>query len=333
MRTVIPPRINKPKKNVRLFILVGLVLQTTATVLLMQHSRRTHDKDKIRYSTSTAVCLAEFFKMCIGILYVFFSGPAEKGRMAHLCESACGNTKDFLKMGVPGALYLIQNNLLFIALSNLDSAVYQVVYQLKTLTTAIFSVTMLNKSLSKRQWGALVLLFIGASLAQVSTKTPDPENDALPGRNMMLGLGACLSATLSSGFAGVYFEKVLKHTKPSLWVRNIQLGFFGTVTGFIMILAKDYDAVVQNGFFGGYDASVWGVIFLNTVGGYLVALTVKYTSQIIKAFANGFSIILGSISAVFLFDFTLNPLFFLAAILVAVAVFLFQVPQKKKQVL
>ena len=54
---------------------------------------------------------------------------------------------------------------------------------MKTLTTAIFSVTMLNKSLSKRQWGVLVLLFIGASLAQVSTKTPDTEKDALPGSN------------------------------------------------------------------------------------------------------------------------------------------------------
>ena len=35
---------------------------------------------------------------------------------------------------------------------------------------------------------------------------------------------AVLSACCSSGFAGVYFEKILKGTKASIWMRNIQLG-------------------------------------------------------------------------------------------------------------
>ena len=40
----------------------------------------------------------------------------------------------------------------------------------------------------------------------------------------LIGLGAVLAACFSSGFAGVYFEKILKGTKQSLWLRNIQLG-------------------------------------------------------------------------------------------------------------
>lgn len=39
-----------------------------------------------------------------------------------------------------------------------------------------------------------------------------------------VGLVAVLVACCSSGFAGVYFEKILKETKQSVWVRNIQLG-------------------------------------------------------------------------------------------------------------
>jgi UDP-sugar transporter A1/2/3 len=42
-------------------------------------------------------------------------------------------------------------------------------------------------------------------------------------------VAAVLVACFSSGFAGVYFEKILKETKQSVWVRNIQLGQYETV--------------------------------------------------------------------------------------------------------
>ena len=51
---------------------------------------------------------------------------------------------EILKVSVPSFLYVVQNNLLYLALSNLDAATYQVCYQLKILTTALFSATMLK---------------------------------------------------------------------------------------------------------------------------------------------------------------------------------------------
>ena len=68
---------------------------------------------------------------------------------------------DTLKLAVPSGLYTLQNNLLYVAVSNLDAATFQVTYQLKILTTALFSITMLGKALSKQHWGALLLLFVG----------------------------------------------------------------------------------------------------------------------------------------------------------------------------
>lgn len=50
-----------------------------------------------------------------------------------------------LKMAVPSCLYVVQNNLNYIAMKNLDAPTFQLLYQLKILTTALFSVVMLDR--------------------------------------------------------------------------------------------------------------------------------------------------------------------------------------------
>ena len=52
-------------------------------------------------------------------------------------------------LAVPACLFTLQSNLLVIALTSLDAATFQVLYQLKILTTAFFSVLILEKQLGK----------------------------------------------------------------------------------------------------------------------------------------------------------------------------------------
>lgn len=93
------------------------------------------------------------------------------------------------------------------ALTNLDAATYQVCYQLKILTTAVFSMLLLSRKFSLKKWLALILLTIGVSIVQISG-SGDPTASAAESHNRFVGLVAVLCAACTSGFSGVYFEKV-----------------------------------------------------------------------------------------------------------------------------
>merc|ERR1712226_1511568 len=88
--------------------------------------------------------------------------------LQHLKVIFVTNFTDTLKVGVPAFIYMVQNNLNYVAIGNLPAATFQVSYQLKILTTAILSVTMLSKDLNKRQWFSLLLLFVGVAIVQLN---------------------------------------------------------------------------------------------------------------------------------------------------------------------
>ena len=146
----------------------------------------------------------------------------------------------------------------------------------------------------------------------------------------MLGLIAVLAQCLMSGFAGVYFEKILKGTKQSLWLRNVQLGFIGSIMGVITMVLNDGSKVSEKGFFHGYDYVVWIVICLQSFGGLVVAVVVKYADNILKGFATSAAIILSCIASMYFFEFHLTYLFTAGAFLVIMSVYMYSkfVPQQ-----
>lgn len=88
-------------------------------------------------------------------------------------------------------------------------------YQLKILTTAVFTVAILKRPLILTQWVALVILLIGVAMVQLAESQPEKapgggKASSGPEQNRWIGFGAALTACVLSGFAGIYFEKILK---------------------------------------------------------------------------------------------------------------------------
>lgn len=218
------------------------------------------------------------------MLVILIQKRGFKGLFENITDEIINQPMELAKLAVPSLIYTIQNNLLFYALSNLNSAVFQVGYQIKILTTAIFSVLMLGKSISQMQWLSLVVLAAGVAIAQLSAQKSSKNNEENGDRNMVLGFVAVLVAACLSGFAGVYFEKILKNSQTTLWMRNIQMCLTAVIISLFCVglNEKDWKSVSDNGFFYGYTFVVWNVIFLQAVGGLLVAVVVKYADNILK---------------------------------------------------
>nr|XP_019936423.1 PREDICTED: UDP-N-acetylglucosamine transporter [Paralichthys olivaceus] len=303
-----------------------LVFQTTSLVLTMRYSR-TLQAEGPRYLASSAVVAAEVMKIIACVLLVFKEhNYSLRALNSILRQEIIQKPIETLKLAIPSGIYTLQNNLLYVALSNLDAATYQVTYQLKILTTALFSVSMLGRRLGIYQWLSLLILMAGVAFVQWPSDSPadNTEKAALSTGSQFIGVAAVLVACCSSGFAGVYFEKILKESKQSVWVRNIQLGMFGLVFGLFGMMAYDGERVKESGMFQGYNKVTWAVVALQALGGLVIAAVIKYADNILKGFATSLSIILSTLISYFwLQDFDPTGVFFLGAILVIMATFLY----------
>lgn len=79
-----------------------------------------------RYITTTAVVFSEFAKMCICLLIIFIQQRTLTGFLGVLYHHLIEGWRDTLKMSVPAIVYMVQNNLQYVAVSNLEAAVFQV---------------------------------------------------------------------------------------------------------------------------------------------------------------------------------------------------------------
>ncbi|GAB0099405.1 UDP-N-acetylglucosamine transporter [Sergentomyia squamirostris] len=310
--------------------LITLTLQNAILGLSMRYSR-TRDGDL--FLSSTAVVMSEVVKLLTCLVLVFLEEGKDLTRFkGALHRTIVKQPIDTLKVCVPSVVYIVQNNLLYVSASHLDAATYQVTYQLKILTTAMFAVVILRKKLFPTQWCSLVFLIVGVVMVQLAQSDAGTSSGAGgPEQIRFIGFCAALGACVLSGFAGIYFEKILKGSDISVWMRNVQLSFLSLPFGFITCFLNDGRQITSQGFFFGYDFFIWYLVVLQACGGLIVAVVVKYADNILKGFATSLAIIISCVASIYLFNFQLNLQFSAGASLVICSIFLYGYDPNKQQ--
>ncbi|GCB73305.1 CMP-sialic acid transporter [Scyliorhinus torazame] len=306
----------------KLYCLTVMTLVAATYTVALRYTRTVLTE---MYFATTAVCITEVIKLILSLGMLTRDTGSLSRLLSTLHEHIIRSPKELLKLSIPSLVYAVQNNMAFVALSNLDAAVYQVTYQLKIPSTALCTVLMLNRSLSKLQWASVFMLCAGVMLVQWK---PVEATKVQVEQNPFLGFVAIAIAVLCSGFAGVYFEKVLKSSDTSLWVRNIQMYMSGIVVTAFGVYLSDGAQVMEKGFFYGYTHWVWFVVSLASLGGLYTSVVVKYTDNIMKGFSAAAAIVISTVASVLLFGLQITLSFISGSILVCISIYYYGLPKQ-----
>ena len=301
--------------------LVLLVVQNSSLFVVTRYTRAGHQEGHL-YLTSVVVLLIELFKMAICLGLILLGAGSAEGMVSELYRHVWENRAETLRLGVPAACYALQNNLIFVAISNLSAAAAQVLYQLKTISTAVFTVLLLGKTFRGPQWLSFFLLTAGVVLVQ----SQDAKSSAAATGNPFLGVCAALVAATLSGFAGVYLEKMFTSGSTSLWMRNVQLGLFAIPLQLLAIVQMDLDKVQRYGLLQGFHKSTWLVVAIQVAGSLLTAIVIKHAGNVLKTFAAVLALLMTCGLSMLLFDFHPTALFWAGLLTVSTSIWLYARP-------
>ncbi|CAJ0585076.1 unnamed protein product, partial [Mesorhabditis spiculigera] len=284
------------------YVIASMTVLWTGYTISVRYTRSTTIPEDL-YASTTVVLCAEFIKTVITLAMIFREGNLSVSKFGTtLQKHYFGQPWELAKMSVPSVVYALQNNLDFVALSNLDAGVYQVTTQLKVVTTALFMMAFLGRKFSGKRWVAIFLLFVGVAFVQLDTIQQKSVVKAGNVENYFVGIIAVLSTCFTAGFAGVYYEKMLKDGGSTpFWIRNLQMYSCGVIVTALGCL-NEHGAIREKGFFYGYDEKVFIIVGLLSVGGIYISLVMKHLDNLYKSFASAVSVIFVVILSLFVFE-------------------------------
>ncbi|NWI65015.1 S35A4 protein, partial [Todus mexicanus] len=267
---------------------------------------------KIPFSSASVVVLVELTKLLFSLLLLLTRDRELLGGAVPWRHAA--------PFALSALLYAANNNLVVHMQLFMDPSTFQVLSNLKIVSTALLYSLLLRQRLGARRWLALLLLVAaGASYSCGGLREPGGPGQmrlhvTLPG--LLLLAVYCLI----SGLSAVYTEAVLKAQALPLSLQNLFLYFFGVL---LNLIGYFWSSAGGGGFLEGFSAWALVIVASQAVNGLIMSVVMKHSSNITRLFVISCSILVNALLSVALFNLQLTLLFFVAVACIGLAVHLY----------
>ena len=301
-----------------------------STSLLTTLSKRATSGSAYTYSPPAVIITAEFCKAGISLGLVVAtmrgksgatrggeSGLLSPGAPCHAPPRLWLSNSTSLRLAALAALYALQNNLLFAALTQVNLATYQVLISLRIPMTAGLMRVMLGRRFSTWQQGAIWCLTAGAVMSQVDIgrMVAGGGSDASAAPIFALNpRGAAYMATTvaCASVASVANETMLKdETAGSLNAQNFVLYACGVLVNvaIVVVSGSGWPGPSPAAFYRGFNAYTWALVCSLTCLGLATAAVLKHADNMVRSLGYVGSIVLASAASAAWLGSALSPSF------------------------
>eukprot|EP00753_Platysulcus_tardus_P014476 PLAT4374.1.p1 GENE.PLAT4374.1~~PLAT4374.1.p1 ORF type:complete len:340 (+),score=170.10 PLAT4374.1:1-1020(+) len=199
------------------------------------------------------------------------------------------NLTELAWVATPTLLYVAQNNLTFRALFYMDPATFQVLSNLKNVSTALLWRFLLKRNLRSYQWMAVLFMLLGSFSFSLSNSGGCDGDGVGSGSGSavlrsgtgIVGFVIMLIIAALSGGGSVSTEYAYQREGASgLHFLNMQMYGLGVVFNLLLFLLDSSPI----GLLEGITPVTWMIIAARSLGGLLISLVFKRASSIIRLF-------------------------------------------------
>lgn len=320
-------------QTILLVLGAAVLLVNTGTTMLNQMALEQTD-GKMMWDPAVAAATTEAVKLLVAAALLF--STVGRNPSISRSEEMPTDAKFVLRYAAPGLLYALCNVLMYNAVELLGSTNFQLLNNMKIITTAVVYRLVLKRKMRVFQWHALVLLFVAmCTLAMVKAGGDEGEDASKSGGSLFIGSLLMLFISTVSASAGVYNEVLIKGTKANVWWQNVLLYIFTMsfcLLGNFWTAAKGGSgnaaleqrvggdaAASGGGLFNGFTVMLWSVILCKAFYGQLISLVFKYASNILKVYATSLSVIASAVMCAVLLGDPLSFAHLVAGVLIVLA--------------
>lgn len=292
-------------------IVFYIVIESASVICI---SKAKDEKGISIYNSATVVLFAELMKFFISLGGLWTEDPYL------VTFRKTFSLPQFLRYGVPAALYAVNNNIFLFVLTLITPSIFQLLLNLRVVWTGVVFKFILDRPITKQQWLAMFALIIGCILVQreqaqlaaakqvtdpsplspPSTSTLTTGNSNLVTSSFALSdlnpiallsseagrifFGLCLTViyTFISTTASVVNEVMIKNSQ-SLHAANLQLYTYGIIFN---VLGALFQASSSGGssFRGWSNPIVWAIFMSMSFSGLMVSRVMQKYDNIVKIF-------------------------------------------------